>query len=247
MCGRTFIPRRETHHMYLRNRWLSAARSTDWFSITRHDDPEPKDPQPKDPDPEPKDPEPEPKDPEDPDGQLGDAGKRALQKERAEKAAAKKAAAEEKKRADDLAAKVAEFEDRDKTELERATAKADAEAKRAEKAVARAVRAEVKALAGDFADVDDALVHLGARLSDYADDAGEVDTDAIEADLADLLDRKPHLRKAAKADPEPDPKKGPKPDPSQGPRKDPPPTDWRKADKDEFKKHVAEKYGARLP
>ena len=228
-----------------RHSWLSAAHGAAWFQLNRHDDPDPADP------PEPKDPAdpPEPKDPEsdpDPEGadKLGDAGKKALDKMKADKAAAKREAAAEKKRADELARKVQEFEDRDKTELDKATARAEAAAKRAEAATARAVKAEVKALAADFTDVDDALVNLNAKLADYADDAGEIDTDAIEADLADLLERKPHLRKQGKG-PDPDPKKSPKPDPSQGPRKDPPPADWRKADRKDVEAELA-KYGVRL-
>lgn len=228
-----------------RNSWLSAAHGADWFRLTRHDDPDSSEP----PEPaEPADP-PEPKEPEDDaDGtdKLGDAGKKALDRMKAERAAAKKSAAEATKRADELAAKVAEFEDRDKSELERATAKAEAEAQRAEAATKRAVRAEVKAAASAFADPDDAIAFLD--LTEYTDGSGEIDTDAITTALEDLLERKPHLRKqTVKQDPEPDLKKGPKPDPSQGPRKDPPPPDWRTAGKDDFKKHLAEKYGARLP
>lgn len=222
--------------MYTRTSWLPAARST-WFSLVRHDDPEPVDPA----DHEPKDPEgdPEPSDPKDPepDDQLGEGGKRALQKERADKAAAKKEAAAARRERDELARKVAEFEDRDKSELEKVTGRAEAAAKRAEAATARAVRAEVKAAAGEFADPDDALAHLNGKFGQYADDAGEIDTEAITADLVDLLERKPHLRKQTA--PAADPTKVPKPDPSQGPRKEPAPKDYRNASREEISKGLA--------
>ncbi|MFP3986886.1 hypothetical protein U9R90_05165 [Streptomyces sp. E11-3] len=223
-----------------RHSWLSAAQGAGWFRLTRHDDPDPADP----PEPQPEgdpapDPAPEPEG--DPDGtdQLGDKGKQALERMKADKAAAKKAAAAEKKRADDLAAKVAEFEDRDKSELDKATAKAERLAEQATKATQRAVRAEVKAAAAEFADPEDAAAFLD--LSRYADDSGDIDAEAIASDLADLLERKPHLKRATT----PEPPKGPKPDPSQGTRKDPPPTDYRTAPRDELKKKLAE-YGVRL-
>lgn len=218
--------------------WLSAAHGAGWFQLTRHDDPESADPPAPEPTVEPDDSEP------DPDGadSLGDKGKQALDRMKAEKAEAKRAAAAEKKRADDLARKVAEFEDRDKSDADKLASRAEAAEKRAEVATARAVKAEVRALAAsEFADPEDAAAFLD--LSQYATD-GEIDTDALQSDLADLLERKPHLRKQTATPPEQ--KKGPKPDPSQGPRKEPEPTDWRTADKADFKKHIA-KYGARLP
>lgn len=223
-----------------RRSWQQAAHGA-WFRLNRHDeDPNPADPPPNpDPD-EPPAPEGDP----DPQGtdQLGDAGKKALDRMKSERAEAKKAAAAEKKRADELARKVAEFEDRDKSELEKATSRAEAEAKRAEAATARAVRAEVKAAAAHFADPEDAAAFLD--LTSYASEGGEIDTEAIAADLEALLERKPHLRRQDAA-PQNDPPKTPKPDPSQGPRKDPPPTDFRTAPRDELKKELA-KYGVRL-
>lgn len=222
-----------------RSSWLPAAHGAGWFRLTRHDDPEPTDPA-AEPAPEPEgDPDPEP----DPDGadKLGDAGKKALDKMKAERAAAKKAAAEEKKRADELARKVAEFEDRDKSELEKASGKAERLAEQFAKATQRAVRAEVRAAAGEFADPEDAAAFLD--LARYADDSGEIDTEAITSDLADLLERKPHLRRQAPAAPEPP--KAPKPDPSQGPRKEPTPKDYRTASREEIQKAAAE-LGVRL-
>ncbi|MDX3455049.1 hypothetical protein PV396_24430 [Streptomyces sp. ME02-8801-2C] len=238
-----------------RRSWLSAAHSAGWFQLSRHDDPDPAAP-PADPaaDPAPApaaDPAADPADPDpaDPEGadQLGDAGKKALDTMKAERAAAKRAAAAEKKRADDLAAKVAEFEDRDKSELEKATAKAERFEATAAKAQARAVQAEVKVLASGFADADDAVVHLQAKMAGYATADGEVDTETIKADLAEILERKPHLRKqTAPADPAPEPgKQTPKPDHGQGPRPNTPPANYREADRSTVKAAAAQ-YGVRL-
>lgn len=221
-----------------RQSWLSAAHGAAWFQLNRHDDPEPADPPEPESDADPAEPEPEPEGAD----QLGDKGKQALDRMKAEKAEAKKAAAAEKKRADELARRVAEFEDRDKSELDKATDKAQKLVEQAAKATKRAVLAEVKAAAAAFADPEDAAAFLD--LTSYASDDGEIDTDIIATDLEALLERKPHLRKQTATPPEQ--KKGPKPDPSQGPRKEPEPTDWRTADKADFKKHIA-KYGARLP
>ncbi|MFE0651049.1 hypothetical protein ACFVZH_20910 [Streptomyces sp. NPDC059534] len=205
-----------------RDSWLSAAHGVDWFRLTRHDDPDPADP----PTPAPEaDPAPDPADP-DPDGadQLGDKGKQALDRMKAEKAEARRAAAAEKKRADDLARRVAEFEDRDKTELDKATDKAQRLAEQAVKATRRAVLAEVKAAASAFADPEDAAAFLD--LTSYADDAGDIDTETIAADLEALLERKPHLRRATPEAPKPP---APKPDPGQGARPEAPATDFRTA------------------
>ncbi|WP_405925418.1 hypothetical protein [Streptomyces sp. NBC_00035] len=238
-----------------RRSWLPAAHGAGWFQLSRHDDPDPAVP-PADPaaDPAPDpavDPAVDPADPDpaDPDGadQLGDAGKKALATMKAERAAAKKAAAAEKKRADELAAQVAEFQDRDKSELEKATAKAERLEAKAATATARAVKAEVKVLAAGFADSDDAVVHLQAKMAGYATDDGEVDTETIKADLADILERKPHLRKqTAAADPPPEPgKQTPKPDHSQGPKPPTPPTNYRDADRSSIKAAAAQ-LGVRL-
>jgi hypothetical protein len=217
-----------------RNRWLSAAQGADWFQLTRHDDPEPEpapeadpvdDPQPDDPD----DPEPEGAD------SLGDKGKQALERMKADRAAAKKSAAEERRKSADLTRRLAEFEDRDKSELERVTSKAEKLAEQAARATQRAVRAEVKAMAaGAFADPTD--TDLLGDLSRYVDADGDIDTDAIETDLTDLLDRKPHLRKQSA---EPERKKSPRPDPGQGPRPPEPATDFRTAAKDDLAAELA--------
>ena len=218
--------------MKIRNRWLPAAQSA-WFQLDRHDDPEPADPEPA-PEPvaDPADPEPEP-DPEGAD-KLGDKGKQALERMKADRAAAKREAAEAKKRAEAAERRVQEFEDRDKSELEKATTKAERLAEQAAKATKRAVLAEVKAAAADFADPEDAAAFLD--LSVYTSDDGEIDTEAISADLAGLLERKPHLRRAAAA---PEKRPAPKPDPSQGARPTETPTDFRTADRDALEAELA--------
>lgn len=196
-----------------------------WFNLGRHDDPHPTTPPPAG----------DPGNPDD--GALGDAGKRAIDAMKAERNSAKADAAAEKKRADELQAKVAEFENRDKSDLEKATAAADAAAKRAEAATARAVRAEVKALAAEsFADADDAAAFLD--LAKYTGTDGEIDTTAIQADLTALLERKPHLARPV------DTPRGPRPDPAQGARPPVPPADFRTADQSAFSAELA-KYGLR--
>jgi len=215
-----------------RTRWLPAAQSADWFQLTRHDDPEPADPEPvPDPADDPADPEPDPEGAD----KLGDEGKRALDRMKADRAAAKKTAAAEKKRADELARKVQEFEDAQKSEVEKATAKAERLEAAAAKATARAVKAEVRAAAAEFADPEDAAAFLD--LSTYTSDDGEIDTEAISADLEALLERKPHLRRAAPADPK---KPAPKPDPGQGARPAEPPTDFRTSDRASLDAKLAE-------
>ncbi|MFF7191776.1 hypothetical protein ACFZAR_43045 [Streptomyces sp. NPDC008222] len=178
---------------------------------------------------------------------LGDAGKKALDRMKAERAAAKKAAAAEKKRADDLARKVQEFEDAKKSDLEKAQAQADRAKEKAEKAVARSVRSEIKVAASDkFADASDAIDVLMRDPQKYADADGEIDTDAIEADLADLLERKPHWGKPepAPVSPAPESKPKPKPDPGQGSRGGPAKVDFRTASDEEYAAELA-KYGVR--
>lgn len=76
----------------------------------------------------------------------------------------------------------------------------------------RLVRAEIKAAAGEFADPADAFAFLIAEkggLEGYVDADDEVDADQIAEDLADLLERKPHLRKQREV-------RVPKPNPALG-------------------------------
>lgn len=244
-----------------------------WFNPRRFDEPKPADPEvePVE-DEDPAEPEAEPEGDEDPneddpsDGELGPAGKRALERMKASRAAvradrdsAKKQAAAERKAAADarkqlaeLTKKVQEFEDGQKSDLEKAQAQAERSADQAAKAVARAVQSEIKASAGQFADPSDATDALMKDPSKYVDASGDIDTDAIEADLADLLERKPHWAKPApaaeKQDPEGEPQKPgkpkPKPDPGQGSRGGPAGVDFRTASDEDFVAELA-RYGVR--
>lgn len=179
---------------------------------------------------------------------LGAAGKKALDRMKAERAAAKKTAAAEKKRADDLARQVEEFKDRDRTAAEKLEAKAERAQQQATKAVARAVTAEVKVLAvGKFADPSDAVDVLMRDPAKYVDSDGDIDVEAIDADLADLLERKPHWAKpepVPAAAPEAQQKPKPKPDPGQGSRGGPAKVDFRTASDEEYAAELA-KYGVR--
>lgn len=126
------------------------------------------------------------------DERLGDAGKKALDawKDRArlaEKALkdAKVAAAKAQQEAD-LKDKPA-----DEQEIERARAEARAEA--TAEANKRILRSELKALAtGKLADPTDAALYV--NLDDFTvSDSGDVDSDALNEAIADLIERKPHL------------------------------------------------------
>lgn len=107
---------------------------------------------------------------------------------------------------------VSEFrrlEEASKTETERAKDAAAAAQQRVADLTNRAVQAEVKALAANtFADPSDATAFIDP--AKYVNDAGEIDTAAIESDLADLLSRKPHLGRTS------DGPRPPAPNPAQG-------------------------------
>lgn len=120
---------------------------------------------------------------------------------------------EEAARAKDLEARLKEFEDRDKTEqekaIEQARADAIAEAKAEVSAERRADRLEsaVTRLAargisiGDetvkFADPEDALLNLKGSADDLFDDQDKVNTEALEDALKELARKKPHLLAAS--------------------------------------------------
>ena len=120
-----------------------------------------------------------PPQPEAADDGLGDAGKRALAAERTARKAAEKAATE-------AAAKVKEYEDAQRTEGERLTARAEAAEARAAKAEAAALRSSIVnefGLPADLADLvtgDEAAMRATAeRLKPYLTPAqkfGAVDT-----------------------------------------------------------------------
>ncbi len=112
----------------------------------------------------------------------------------------------------DLKAKAAQHdqaEEAKKTAEQRAQEAAQIAQERANQMLLRLVRSEIRALAADkFADPDDPGGFLDPTR--YANPDGEVDVDAIRADLDDLLARKPHLGK-----PEPGPRP-PAPNRAQG-------------------------------
>jgi cell division septum initiation protein DivIVA len=100
-------------------------------------------------------------------GELGDAGKKALEAERRDKRAAEK-------RASELEARLKEFEDRDKTESTRAIERAEAAEKAAAAAESRALRLEIAAEKG--------LTPAQAKRL-----VGET-REELEADASELLD-----------------------------------------------------------
>jgi len=118
-------------------------------------------------------------------------------------------------------AKREKLEEKDKTESEKAIsaaekkgreaaaaeAAAERKADRLEVAVTRLASKRIKLGEGDdakehrFADIEDALIHIERAISkgeidenDIFDDEGKVQADALQEELADLLNRKPHLR-----------------------------------------------------
>jgi len=132
--------------------------------------------------------------------------KKAINKKNAEA----KALRERLKELEPLARKAKELEDAQKSEQERLAEQLTAAESRIKAVQQRAVRSEVRALAAaQFADPDDA--HAFLALDSYITDDGDVDTETIQRDLADLLKRKPHLARPADNSP-----RRPAPDRTQG-------------------------------
>lgn len=118
-------------------------------------------------------------------------------------------------RAKDNAAKAKKWdkaEEANQTEAERNQARAEEAENRAQAAVNSAVRAEIRAAAHGWASPMDAPRYLD-DWSKYVGEDGEIDTDAIAADVAAVLTERPYL--AAESEPT---RRGPSPDPSQGAR-----------------------------
>jgi len=201
-----------------------------WFVLVRHDEPEPE----PTPEPEPSDTDP-PKPEEEPE-EKPKPEKPSTEAELAKwKALARKHEANSKANAD-AAKKLAAIEDEQKTEAEKLVAAKDAAEARAAAALSRAVAAEIKVLASvDFADPTDAEAAIKA--ADFVDDKGEIDTEGIKTRLAELLEAKPHWRKAPAEPPKP---KALKPDPGQGSRGKPAEVDYRNVSKEEFTAALAE-------
>ncbi|MFD6421041.1 hypothetical protein [Streptomyces sp. NPDC060198] len=138
------------------------------------------------------------------DAPLGPAGEKALAEWKARAKAAEKERAEQ-------AARLREFEDRDKTEAERQADALKAAETRAEQATRLAVSASVQALAaGRFQDPQDAVDALAN--GEFLTEDGAVDGEAIKAALDGLLERKPHWAVGSSGP------RLPAPDPSQGAR-----------------------------
>jgi hypothetical protein len=114
----------------------------------------------------------------------------------------------------DAAKRLAEIEDAAKSEADKLAERLTAAEDRVKAATAMAVAARVQAAAtGRFADAQDAVEELGRRGADFLDATGQIDGEAIETALADLLERKPHWGVAAPSGP-----RTPAPDPAQGAR-----------------------------
>jgi hypothetical protein len=135
--------------------------------------------------------------------QLGDAGKRAITRERA----ARKKAQDDLRQAE---AKLKQYTDKDTTAAERLAELERTSGDRITGLTGRVAAAEIRARAAEgFADPADAVAFLDA--GSYVDDDGEIDIEKIGADLADLLKRKPHLAKQGARGPKRDPSQGAKP------------------------------------
>lgn len=123
---------------------------------------------------------------------LGDAGKQALDRMKAQRNAERLKARTAQQELDRIKAELA-LKDKPAEEqaLEQARVEARQEAQKA--ANRRILRSELKAAAtGKLADPSDA--HLYINLDDFdVNDDGEVDSDAFNEAISDLLERKPHL------------------------------------------------------
>lgn len=139
--------------------------------------------------------------------QLGDAGKRALDAERAARASAEKSARDAETERKKLADKLAEFENANKSENEKAIENARKEADEAARAEVsgkfeqRLLESNVLVrAAGKLADPHDAvqLIDLDVLKSE-AGEGNEVEDKAIDAAIAALVKAKPYLATDAKS------------------------------------------------
>lgn len=123
---------------------------------------------------------------------LGDAGKKALDAMKAQRNAERTRAREAQRELDRIKAELA-LKDKpaDEQALEQARSEARAEALSA--ANKRLVKSELKAAAtGKLADPTDAALYINLDDFDVSED-GDVDSDALNDAIAELLTRKPHL------------------------------------------------------
>jgi hypothetical protein len=134
---------------------------------------------------------------------LGPEGEKAL-------ALWKQRAKEAEQREKDQAARLKEFEDRDKTDVEKQADALKAATERADQATRLAVSSQVEALAaGRFQDPQDAVTAL--QSGNFVTAEGTVDRAAITAALDNLLKEKPHWAPSGPLTPRPDPSQGPRP------------------------------------
>lgn len=105
-----------------------------------------------------------------------------------------------------------EAEAANQSEAERNAARAEQAETRAKEVLNTAIRAEIRAAALGWASPQDAPRYVD-DWSKYVGEDGEIDTDAIAADVAAVLKERPYL--AAETEPA---RRGPSPDPSQGAR-----------------------------
>lgn len=126
------------------------------------------------------------------DEQLGEAGTKALEAWKTRAKTAEKAAREAVAEAQRIKRET-ELKDKPAEEQALEAARAEARTEANAKANERILRSELKALAtGKLADPTDAALYI--NLADFTvDDNGDVDSDALNEAITDLLTRKPHL------------------------------------------------------
>ena len=135
-------------------------------------------------------------------GQLGDAGKKALDRMKADKKAAEQAAKADKERADALQAELDKIRQANESTDEKAKREAEAALAKAREDAASEARSQVMAervldkievaAAGKFTDTTDAVLHLKDRAAEFIKD-GSIDTEGITKAVEKLLTDKPHL------------------------------------------------------
>lgn len=115
----------------------------------------------------------------------------------------------------DLKSKATEYDqlvEASKSDLEKANEQASRWQTEAQTWRRSAVGSRIEALAAaDFADPSDAVTALADK--DYLDAGGQIDTEAIRRDLAEVLERKPHWRRP---EAQPTGPRIPAPNPAQG-------------------------------
>lgn len=123
---------------------------------------------------------------------LADAGKKALDAMKAQRNAARQAERDARARIAEMEAQIA-ISGKSAEEQQLEAARRDAESAATKKANERILRSELRGAAkGKLADPADALMFLDTSEFDV-DENGEVDADAINDAIDDLIARKPHL------------------------------------------------------